>query len=60
MVERFVRTGPRCWSGTPKVAAYLASLHERGETLPGRRNAAGELEIDWRRLAAVLDSTRLP
>ncbi|WP_406263420.1 hypothetical protein OIA45_47675 (plasmid) [Streptomyces chartreusis] len=38
----------------PKAAAYLAGLRERGEALPGRRNKAGELEIDWRRLAAVL------
>ncbi|MCC9706160.1 site-specific integrase [Streptomyces sp. MNU76] len=38
----------------PKVAAYLAGLRERGETLPGRRNEAGNLEIDWRRLAAIL------
>ncbi|MEV0536201.1 hypothetical protein [Kitasatospora sp. NPDC050463] len=43
-----------------KVAAYLDDLRERGEPLPGIRRQDGRLEIRWRHLNAILDSTNLP
>ncbi|MGW7641592.1 hypothetical protein [Streptomyces decoyicus] len=37
------------------VAAYLAGLRSRGESLPGTRRDDGTLELSWRHIAALLN-----
>lgn len=41
----------------PKVLAYLEELRTDGRPLPGRRRPTGELQIRWRHVAAILDSS---
>ncbi|MFE3206363.1 hypothetical protein [Embleya sp. NPDC059237] len=46
------------WPGEleAKVGAYLQTLRERGEALPGKRDKDGVPVVDWRHLGRVLDS----